>query len=58
MMKLPNIPPSSAPNVKHLSIRLNAEQAKLFTQHCVRARITTQQATIEALAAMIEGFPR
>ena len=48
--------PVSAVKAKQINIRLTGGQERLMRQHCVRQDVTTQQAVIEAIALLIDGF--
>lgn len=44
------------PKIAQINVRLTAEQQRLLRQHCNRTGITTQEAVIDALKRVIEGF--
>lgn len=46
-------PPAKA---KQINIRLTAEQERLLRQHCVRERVSVQDAVLEALRRAIPGL--
>ena len=50
--------PKQPIKVRQINVRVTAEQGQLLKQYCVRNGVTTQQAVIQALQGLIDGFPQ
>lgn len=45
-----------APKTKQINVRLTEAQVALLRQHCIRGSVSTQEAILAALSALIPGF--
>ena len=41
---------------RQINVRITAEQDRLLKQYCVRNGVTTQEAVMQALHSLINGF--
>ena len=41
---------------RQINVRITAEQDRLLKQYCVRNGVTTQEAVVQALHGLIDGF--